>query len=491
MSGAASRSGAQAAKRRRGTGRGVDKRESAPRPEARSHELQRAIGLATLIESAGDAVLGVAPDGTLTDWSAGAERLLGYTRAEAIGRHVKVLVPPHRMAQVKEIHKQVESGGRVEGIETERVTKDGRMLRVRLSIAPVRTEDGELLGAVGIMRDLTSQREAEAMLSATERRYHSVVEALNEGIVVQSRDGEVLAFNTSAERILGRPEAELRGEAAGQAVPGLLHEDGSPVSDDEHPTAVAMRSGKPQNGVVMGVEGPEGAIRWLSINSRPLCHAGEARPYAAVVSFTEITELRETLAELRTARLEDLERLALVGEYRDDDTNRHTERVAHTAGLLAHRLGLDAETIERLERAAPLHDVGKIGIPDSILLKPGKLTVQEFEVIKTHSVIGGRILCESHSPILRMAAEIAFTHHERWDGTGYPAGLEAEGIPITGRIVALADAFDAMSHARPYKDAFSVDHAVAEIRRCNGSQFDPRIVEAFMTLDHRALVSAT
>jgi putative two-component system response regulator len=178
----------------------------------------------------------------------------------------------------------------------------------------------------------------------------------------------------------------------------------------------------------------------------------------------------------------------LVSEYRDDDTNRHTERVAHTADLLARMLGLDEELIEMIQRAAPLHDVGKIGIPDTILLKPGKLTPEEFEVIKTHPVIGGRILCESRFPILKIATEIAFTHHERWDGSGYPAGLRGEAIPITGRIVAIADAFDAMTHARPYKAALSVEHAVAEIRRCSGTQFDPRIVRAFLALDHHALV---
>jgi putative two-component system response regulator len=179
-----------------------------------------------------------------------------------------------------------------------------------------------------------------------------------------------------------------------------------------------------------------------------------------------------------------------VGEYRDDDTNRHTERVARTAALLAGNLGLDIETTETIKRAAPLHDVGKIGIPDEILLKPDKLTAEEFELIKTHTVIGGRILCESNFPILKVATEIAFTHHERWDGNGYPAGLKGEEIPIAGRIVALADAFDAMTHARPYKSAFSVEHAVAEIQRCSGAQFDPRIVEAFMTLDHHPLVDA-
>jgi putative two-component system response regulator len=238
----------------------------------------------------------------------------------------------------------------------------------------------------------------------------------------------------------------------------------------------------------MGVEGRDGPIQWISINSCALMRPGESEPYAAVASITDITEFRETLEELHLSRLEDLKRLALVGEYRDDDTNQHTERVSHTAVLLARQLRLDPSAIELIHRAAPLHDLGKIGIPDTILLKPGRLSFEEFEVIKTHTVIGGHILCQSHFPILRMATQIAFTHHERWDGTGYPAGLQGEAIPISGRIVAVADAFDAMTHARPYKEAFSVAHAVAEIERSSGTQFDPRVVDAFMTLDHAALV---
>jgi putative two-component system response regulator len=204
-----------------------------------------------------------------------------------------------------------------------------------------------------------------------------------------------------------------------------------------------------------------------------------------------IAELHETLAELQKARFEDLRRLALMAEYRDDDTNKHTERVARTAALLANELGLDGETVATIEHAAPLHDVGKVGIPDTILLKPGKLTREEFEVIKTHTVIGGRILCKSRFPVVKMAMEIAFTHHERWDGNGYPSGLRGEGTPIAGRIVAVADAFDAMTHTRPYKRALSVEHAVGEIGRCRGTQFDPRVVDAFMRLDHHALVDAT
>src|ERR1019366_6223097 len=175
----------------------------------------------------------------------------------------------------------------------------------------------------------------------------------------------------------------------------------------------------------------DGSKSWLSINSRPLQHPHAEKPFAAVSSLTDITSFRTTLEEFQAARVEELERLALAAEYRDDETHRHTQRVAILAERLARELALDD------------------GIPDRILLKPGRLTVEEFDEMKTHTTIGARILGESRFPILRMGREIALTHHERWDGSGYPIGLSGEAIPISGRIVAVADVFDAITHARP------------------------------------------
>jgi putative two-component system response regulator len=313
---------------------------------------------------------------------------------------------------------------------------------------------------------------------------------MDEGVLVQAPDGHIVAFNKSALRILGVSAEDLRNGSSHRPLMPLIHEDGSPFLADEHPTMVSLRTGEPQTGVVLGLELADGTTRWCSINSRALRHPGEDKPYAAVGSFTDITPHRTTLEELNAARLEDLKRLALVGEYRDDDTNRHTERVAHSSALLARELGFDGELIWTIRRAAPLHDVGKIGVSDTILLKPGKLTVEEFAAMKSHTSIGARILGESDFPVLRMATEIALTHHERWDGTGYPDGLQGEAIPVSGRIVAVADAFDAMTHVRPYKGAFTVARALAEVKRCSGTQFDPRIVDAFMALNHDKLIDA-
>ena len=186
------------------------------------------------------------------------------------------------------------------------------------------------------------------------------------------------------------------------------------------------------------------------------------------------------IKDLELAHLEILTRLALVAEFREDPSGKHAMRVGQISAVLAKTLRLPAHQVELIRQAAPLHDVGKIGIPDQILLKSGQLTPEEFDVIKTHTTIGARILGEGESPLLKCAEEIALTHHERWDGTGYPKGLKGQAIPIPGRIVAIADAFDAVLSVRAYRKAWSIENSIAEIERGSGKQFDPRVVEAFL-----------
>src|SRR5687768_5725682 len=202
--------------------------------------------------------------------------------------------------------------------------------------------------------------------------------------------------------------------------------------------------------------------------------------YLQIQSQNQMLEakVRDRTRELEAAQIEIIERLARAAEFRDDNTGQHTERVGQMAALLAKQIGLPDSQVALIRRAAPLHDVGKIGIPDSVLLKLGKLTPEEFEVVKTHTTIGARILSGSRFTILRLAEEIAFSHHERWDGSGY-AGLATDAIPLPGRIVAVADVFDALTQKRPYKEAWSVGDAVEEIKRQRGRQFDPDLVDAF------------
>jgi putative two-component system response regulator len=193
--------------------------------------------------------------------------------------------------------------------------------------------------------------------------------------------------------------------------------------------------------------------------------------------------------ELEQTRFESIVRLARLAEYRDDATYEHPQRVGRAAAMLAERLGLAPDAVQAIRQAAPLHDVGKVGVPDRILLKPGRLTSAEFDLMKSHTLIGADILSGSTWPVLQMAEEIALSHHERWDGTGYPGGQTEEAIPISGRIVIVADNFDALAHSRPYAEAWAPDKAAAEIRRQSGQHFDPEVVEAFGSLDLHALLA--
>jgi len=187
--------------------------------------------------------------------------------------------------------------------------------------------------------------------------------------------------------------------------------------------------------------------------------------------------------QLQEARREILYRLALAAEYRDDDTFEHTERIRVSAGLLATELGLPEDEVELIGEAAPLHDIGKLGVADAVLRKRGELTTEETEHMRRHAALGARILSGSSSRVLQVGEEIARSHHEWWDGSGYPAGLRGDEIPLSARIVAVADVFDALTHRRPYKPAWPVEAAAEEVRRLRGIQFDPRIVDAFERID--------
>lgn len=190
--------------------------------------------------------------------------------------------------------------------------------------------------------------------------------------------------------------------------------------------------------------------------------------------------VEERTQKWRAAQIEVLQRLGQAAEYRDDDTGHHTQRVGEIVAQVAAALGLPEERIEMLRHAAPLHDVGKIGISENILLKPGGLTPEEFEEMKKHTTIGAGLLAGGESEFLQTAERIALSHHERWDGKGYPHGLKGREIPLEARLVAIADVFDAMSHDRPYKKAAPREQVLAEIEKGGGTQFDPSAVSAFL-----------
>jgi HD-GYP domain-containing protein (c-di-GMP phosphodiesterase class II) len=245
----------------------------------------------------------------------------------------------------------------------------------------------------------------------------------------------------------------------------------------------------------------EADYRARATSSQQLATDGSAAMIVLLLSLFCVFYLRERKAHATAERLASdnaqlllqdsqllvIQRLAIAAEYRDDETGQHTRRVGRLSLLIGGALGMPREQVLLLGQAAPLHDVGKIAIPDSILLKPGRLTSAEFARMKAHATVGAEILSGRTFPLLEMAEQVALSHHERWDGSGYPSGLAGTAIPLAGRIVAVADVFDALTHVRPYKEAWGVADAVEEISRQRGRMFDPDVVDAFLRVLPRAL----
>jgi putative two-component system response regulator len=369
--------------------------------------------------------------------------------------------------------------------------------------------------AVG--RDVTARKEAEereqqvlaelreslAVQEELQRRLTTVIESMVDGVIELDDTGAVLSFNTAAESNFGYSRDEILGRDVRMLIPDL--EDlRTPAAGDEADgvgaaTAAREVSGRRRDGAVFPLD--------LAVSETTI--AGRTVLVATVRDITErklaeerdhhyrqtlewavrdrTRELQEQTAALEEARIDTLQRLAMAGEYHDEDTHQHTERVGNTAALLAQELGSLRDWVNLIRLAAPLHDLGKLAVSDAILLKQGPLDDEEWEQVKNHPLVGAAILAGSSSEVLHLAEEIALTHHEWWDGSGYPAGLAGKDIPLSGRIVTVADTFDALTHDRPYKPAWPVEEAVAEIRRLSGSRFDPAIVDAFTRLDHRTL----
>ena len=317
-------------------------------------------------------------------------------------------------------------------------------------------------------------------------RLASLVDAANEAIVSADPDGLITTWNRAAEKFFGYREQEI--------IPPPISVLSSPnaVAEQRRLIVAATRRDAITECDTQCLH-RDGSVLEVSVTVSPMIHDGSLTGFCAV--YRDISErlrardaLEDTIGErtreLRSSRAETLEKLALAAEYRDDDTFQHTARVGASAEELATRLGLPVSLVGVIRGAASLHDVGKIGIPDRILLKPGQLSQEEYDAIKQHTVIGAGLLAGSGCAILQLAEQIALTHHERWDGDGYPAGLAGGAIPIAGRIVAVVDSFDAMAYDRPYRVASSVADALSEIERHSGTQFDPHVVKAFLGLHH-------
>ena len=338
-----------------------------------------------------------------------------------------------------------------------------------------KTGDPDVNALVFNARDVSRCSEARDALRQSEAELDSIIDAApifvfrwnRAGVYTFARGNFNTVLGVSPQDRVGRSVYELfahKPELARNFERALAGETfQTTVHFGDNPFDAHYSPAYDQEGQVVGVIGATMDVSTLYAAERALAKA-------------------RVQSEVEAAQNEVLDRLARAGEFRDDDTGQHTRRVGDMAAQLAARCGFSDKQVEIMRRAAPLHDIGKIGVPDSILLKPAKLTPEEFAVIKTHCEIGARLLSDGKSELVQMAQIIALSHHERFDGHGYPNKLRGEQIPIEGRIVAVVDVYDALTSERPYKAAWPIEKALAEISNSAGTQFDPDVVAAFLAM---------
>jgi putative two-component system response regulator len=325
-------------------------------------------------------------------------------------------------------------------------------------------------------RDLPGLDWAGTSSAPTDRRTLQIIDAAGDAFIAIDAEGRIVEWNQEATVVFGWQRAEVLGEPLSGAVLPDYADDPAPALGRFMATGEGTDVSRR---IEMLARHRDGYQFPVELTISPMVD-GDLVTFN--IFLRDITDRKQVERRLEEAQFEALERLAAAAEYRDEDTGDHTRRVAQLAARIATELGLDPSTVRLIERAAPLHDVGKIAIPDAILYKPARLTPEEFEVVKRHTTVGAAILTGRESALLETAHQIACAHHERWDGTGYPHGLAGHAIPLPGRIVSVADVFDALTHRRPYKPAWPRERAIDEIRSQSGRQFDPRVVEAFLHL---------
>lgn len=607
----------------------------------RNEDAQRL--LAAIVESSDDAIVTKDLDGIVTSWNGGAERIFGYSSEEAIGRHISFLLPPDRADELAKVLGRVRAGERVEHYETKRVTKDGRILDISLSVSPVCDVAGRIVGASKVARDITERKQSEEALRRSEaeaRRLALVASRTDNVVIITDAAGRIEWVNEGFARITGyaleevvgrRPGSFLQGVgtdpetvrrirarlAAGEGFTGeilnysksgreyWLAMDIQPIRDeagaltnfiaiesditdrkraeaelrqahveltrarDQLEERVRVRTSElaaqsetlrraeedyrgifenavegiyqstaggryvranPALARMLGYAGPDeliaemgdigrqlytdpgrreefcrlvdergsvsgfesrvrrkdGRVIWISENARAARSGddGVVRYEGIVADITERrraeTEIRALNTELASAYDATIEGWAKALDLRDKETEGHTRRVTEMSLRLGRALGLGDEDLVHIRRGALLHDIGKLGVPDAILLKQGPLTDEEWVVMRRHPSNARDWL---HTiPVLRPALEIPYSHHERWDGTGYPQGLAGEAIPLAARLFAAVDVWDALRSDRPYRAAWPEDRVRDHLKSLAGTHLDPLVVATLLRM---------
>ena len=484
--------------------------------------------LAAITQASHDAIIGVTLDGTIRAWNAGAEHLYQHSAAEMIGRSITVIVPPEFHEQQQQAFELVRDGQRTQPFESIRLIKGGQQISVMVSVSPIITAAGEIIGMSKLAHDISERKAAEASIHALNedlQRQVRRITALREidQTIVSSGD---LSFTLgmildnirrqlgvdAATVLLLNPHTLTLDYAATRGFTAALQ--GFTVRLDEELAGRVVLSRQPL--IVPDLQGVLVSQAWREMLNRerlmayfaaPIIVKGKVlgvlevlhrQPFEPSSDWLEVFELligqaaiavdndalfrnlEQTSLELRFAYEETIEGWARALDLRDHETEGHSRRVTEMTVRLCQQLGVPAEKLVDVRRGALLHDIGKMGVPDAILLKPGKLTPEEWVQMKQHPDFAVKLL----SPIkfLRPALDIPQYHHEQWNGSGYPLGLSGEAIPLTARAFAVVDVYDALTSDRPYRKAWSGEQAIDHIRNAAGTHFDPGVVEVFIQL---------
>ncbi|GAB6096708.1 hypothetical protein JCM14469_29610 [Desulfatiferula olefinivorans] len=418
-------------------------------------------------------------------------KVLGYTLEQLAGAGVRDLMPERYRAGFDDYLARIAKQGSDSGTMII-VTAGGDERVVEYTNTLIDHGDGRRL-VYGLARDITERLAAEQALMKSEQKFRSIIENITEGYYEVDLSGNFTFVNPAVCTIMGYDESELLGMNNKDYMDGRKAKGLFAIYNK------VFQTGRPIDGIEFEIRRKDGCIRQVrSSVSLIYDKAGQPVGYRGIVrDVTEQKALEEQLDAHRkltqNAREVTIMGLAKLSEYRDNDAGSHLERIREYSRIIAQELSVHKKFndyvtekyVEDIYQSAVLHDIGKVGIPDSVLLKPGKLTPEEFEIIKEHSRLGGDAIRDIEAKIdgesfLTLAKEIAYSHHERWNGTGYPRGLAGDAIPLSARIVALADVYDALTSKRVYKEAFTHEQAIKIIVSERGRQFDPDIVDMFM-----------
>lgn len=427
-----------------------------------------------------DAVIATVPalvivsdgQGVVRRFNRAAERATGLPAAEVIGRPIwDALATPERAEQVKRMFLESTAETYPRQLETVSQDSDGVERHFSWTNAVVPDSSGGIGYVVATGIDVTERAAAERLATQQEARLDAFFNHAPAVLYWRDLDGVYVNVNDEFAAQVGKP----REEVLGLTVYELFPEE---VADSFMKTDREVIEARERLTTELKVPTPEGERIYRSVLF-PLFDEAD-RPYGVAGISTDVTDLIRARDERELAQRETIARLARAVEYKDEDTGEHIERMSAYCELLARRLDFPAERCELIRLASPMHDAGKIAVPDEILLKPGRLTPEERKEMERHTEVGYDLLTGSSYELLDLAASIALTHHERFDGTGYPRGLRGWEIPVEGRLAAVADVFDALSSDRVYRPAMPIDECLEIMRAGRESHFDPEVLDVFL-----------